>query len=165
MVTIRVSVRSVPGAEIDPAKVRLRVLFFDLVNGRRIARGLHEGEYPQHLVTEPIDWKDEPPEEIIDFVYFRPYTQDQETGQKRQYYGFIAELFYDDEWQDRVIHPRTLVVEMESSGNFAPPLGQDRDPSGSRGREFSLSQAVICGFISAKISTNNTPWLTRIHRR
>jgi len=130
MVTLRASIKAAPGAEIDPAAVHIRVLFFDLIDGRRVARGLHEGEYPQHLVTEPIDWKDTPPDEIIDFVYFRPYPLDQDSGQRRQFYGFVAQLFYDDEWQDLVSQPNTLVEEMRSidESSAATP----RDPDSSR---------------------------------
>ena len=130
MVTLRTSIKAVPGAEIDPAAVHVRVLFFDLINGSTIARGLHEGEYPQHLVTEPIDWKDTPPDEIIDFVYFRPYSQDQESGMGRQFYGFVAQLFYDNEWQDLVAQPRTLLEEMRSIEEYSPRAR--RDPNGSR---------------------------------
>lgn len=131
MVTLRASVKAAPGAEIDPDRIYLRVLFFDLVDGRSIARGLHEGEYPQHLVTEPIDWKDNPPEEIIDFIYFRPNSQDQQSARPRKFYGFVAQLFYDDEWQDLVAQPRTLIEEMRSAedATTSPEL---LDPDGSR---------------------------------
>lgn len=131
MVTLRVSIKAKPGVEIDPDAVQMRVLFFDLIDGHTVAHGLDEGEYPKRLVTEPIDWQGTPAEEIIDHVYFRHYSLDQASSQTRQFYGFVARLFYDDEWQDLVSQPSTLVEEMrtieEESRPLAPP-----DPNGSR---------------------------------
>jgi hypothetical protein len=128
MLTLRAAIKAEPGVEIDPSAVQLRVLFFDLVDGHTIARGLNDGNYPQRMVTEPIDWKDNPPEEIIDFAYYRPYPLDGEAGEQRKFYGFVAQLFYDDEWQDLVAQPRTLIEEMRSIQESAPPP----DSNGSR---------------------------------
>ncbi|MFT4548513.1 MAG: hypothetical protein ACI8XO_002913 [Verrucomicrobiales bacterium] len=111
MLTLRTGIKARPGAVIDPPGVKLRVLFYDLVNGNRIERGLNDDNYPQRAVTEPIDWMDLPPEEIIDFAYFREYERDQASGEQREFYGFVAELYYNDEWQDVMAHPRTLLVQ------------------------------------------------------
>ena len=126
MLTLRTAIKAEPGIEIDPAAVQLRVLFFDLVDGHAIARGLNDGNYPQRMVTEPIDWKDSPQEEIIDFAYFRPYLQDGESGEQRKFYGFVAQLFYADEWQDLVAQPRTLIEEMRSIQEMPPPVDPNR---------------------------------------
>ncbi|MGI9243069.1 MAG: tetratricopeptide repeat protein, partial [Verrucomicrobiales bacterium] len=128
MLTLRTAIKAGPGIEIDPTAVRLRVLFFDLVDGSKIARGLNDGNYPQRMVTEPIDWKEAPQEEIIDFAYFRPYSLDGKTDGQRKFYGFVAQLFYDDEWQDLVAEPRTLIEEMRSIEEMAPRP----EPGGSR---------------------------------
>ena len=128
MLTLRTAIKAEPGVEIDPTAVRLRVLFFDLVDGSTIARGLNDGNYPQRMVTEPVDWKDSPQEEIIDFAYYRPYSLDSETAGTRKFYGFVAQLFYDDEWQDLVAQPRTLIEEMRAIQEMdAMP-----DPGGTR---------------------------------
>ncbi len=96
--------------------------------GCTIARGLNDGNYPQRMVTEPVDWKDSPQEEIIDFAYYRPYSLDSETSGTRKFYGFVAQLFYDDEWQDLVAQPRTLIEEMRAIQEMdAMP-----DPGGTR---------------------------------
>ena len=55
MLTLRVAIKAQAGAEIDHDAVQLRVLFFDLINGRTIARGLHDGDYPRKVWTEPVD--------------------------------------------------------------------------------------------------------------
>jgi tetratricopeptide (TPR) repeat protein len=128
MLTLRTAIKAKPGVEIDHLAVSFRVFFFDLVDGHRIARGLNDGNYPQRMVTEPIDWKEEAREEIIDFAYFRPYAQDEASGEKREFYGFVAQLFYDDEWQDLVSQPSTLVMEMRSNEELAPA----GDPYGTR---------------------------------
>lgn len=128
MLTLRTAIKASPGAQIDQKGVRLRVLFYDLVDGNAVARGLNDGNYPQRAVTEPIDWKDTPAEEIIDFAYFRPYEQDRASGEQRQFYGFVAELYYNDEWQDLMAHPRTLLRERSSDADFGPSV----DPNAPR---------------------------------
>ena len=125
MLTLRTAIKARPGAEIDPSAVTFRVLFFDLVDGHRIAPGLNDGNYPKRMVTEPIDWAESPFEEIIDFAYYRPYSEDEASGEQRKFYGFVAELFYEDEWQEIVSQPSTLVMEMQKMQELSPPPGPD----------------------------------------
>ena len=122
MLTLRTSIKARDGIVIDPEAVQLRVLFFDLVNGRTIARGLNNGNYPRRGVTLPLDWAESPREEIFDFAYYRPYAQDEANGEQRQFYGFVAQLWYENEWQDLVSSPSTLVAEMKSADDLAPPM-------------------------------------------
>jgi hypothetical protein len=136
MLTLRTSIKARPGAQIDPNAVQLQVLFFDLVDGHKLARGLNDGNYPKRMVTEPTDWKETPHEEIIDFAYFRSYAEDEAAGEKRKFYGFVARLFYDNEWQDLVAHPRTLLEEMRSVEGFAPAVS----PGGTRAENSLFPQ-------------------------
>jgi len=119
MVNLRAAIRAEPGAVIDPQAVHLRVLFFDLINGRTIARGAREDDYPRRLVTEPINWE-ETSDEIIDVAYFRSYTEGVKPGEDRQFYGFVAELYYDDVLQDIVAQPRILIEEQRNLEKLAP---------------------------------------------
>ena len=59
-------------------------------------------------VTVPYDWKFGT--ERIDVEYFLPTLTDEETALngKREYYGYVVELYYQNVLQDFVANPRKL---------------------------------------------------------
>ncbi|MEM8953286.1 MAG: hypothetical protein AAGD22_03955 [Verrucomicrobiota bacterium] len=107
-VTLRVAIKAKAGVEVLPSDVAVNVFFYDLVNGKDVARTT--ADQPQYnWMTFPIDWKDQP-EEILDVEYFHPVLSPEEIREigTRQYHGYVIELNYRDQLQDVVAEPRTL---------------------------------------------------------
>ncbi len=122
-VTLRIALKARPGEEIVPGEVVVNVFFYDLVNGKDVARTTAD---PPHYEWEtvPIDWVTQP-EEILAVEYFHPTLtpeQELELG-RRQYYGYIVEVYYSNALQDVLAQPRTLRSLATEMSN---PLLQNR---------------------------------------
>ncbi|MEM7147827.1 MAG: hypothetical protein AAF591_22180, partial [Verrucomicrobiota bacterium] len=107
-ISLRVAIKAKAGVEVLPSDVAVNVFFYDLVNGRDVARTT--ADQPQYnWMTFPIDWKDQP-EEILDVEYFHPVLSPEELREigKREYHGYVIELNYRDQLQDVIAEPRTL---------------------------------------------------------
>jgi hypothetical protein len=116
-VTLRVAIKAKAGAEVLPSDVAVNVFFYDLVNGKDVARTT--ADQPQYnWMTFPIDWKDQP-EEILEVEYFHPTLSPEEIREigKRQYHGYVIELNYRDQLQDVIAEPRTLRNQAAESLN------------------------------------------------
>lgn len=128
-VTLRMPIRSRPGAVIDPAAIDIDVFFFDLVNGEKVEQT--KADVPVNTwVDSPVDWKDG--QERLDVLYSMPeMTTDviRSIGQ-RKFHGYIVKLYYDHKLQDTVMEPASLqnygagVVPQTSGNPLLPPVAR-----------------------------------------
>ena len=106
-VTLRLPIRSHPGAVVDPAAIDIDVFFFDLVNSEKVEQT--KADAPVNTwVDAPVDWKDG--QERLDVLYSMPeMTEDviRSIGQ-RKFYGYIVKLYYQHKLQDTVMEPASL---------------------------------------------------------
>jgi len=98
----------------------LVVFFYDLVDEVRIEASTADTseDYP----SAPYDWMEDGTEEIV-VTYHQPsFTPEEqrELGQRR-YYGYVIELYYDEELLDKVIMPEELAAIAPETGSSSSP--------------------------------------------
>lgn len=97
--------------DFDPMLFKPRVRFYEEVDGNVVQADIAPGDAGSEWVTGAADWKDG--EEMAEVWYFVP-DQDSATGLlfgEREFYGFVAELYYDGRLVDLKAQPRTLLKE------------------------------------------------------
>jgi len=109
--TLVLPVTVAPEREFDPMLLRPSVRFFEEVDGKIGPAIIKDGDSGSEWVTGVADWQDG--EEMAQVWYFVP---DQDTANgflfgDRKFYGFVAELYYDDRLVDIRAEPRTLLQE------------------------------------------------------
>ncbi|YCM43005.1 hypothetical protein V2O64_16985 [Verrucomicrobiaceae bacterium 227] len=109
--TLVLPVTVAPDRDFDPMLLRPSVRFFEEVDGKVSPAIIKDGDSGSDWVTGVADWQDG--EEIAQVWYFVP---DQDVTQgflfgERKFYGFVAELYYDDRLVDIRAEPRTLLQE------------------------------------------------------
>ena len=106
-VTLRLPIRSQPGAVVDPAAIDIDVFFFDLVNSEKVEQT--KADAPVNTwVDAPVDWQDG--QERLDVLYSMPeMTEDviRSIGH-RKFHGYIVKLYYKHKLQDTVMEPASL---------------------------------------------------------
>lgn len=116
-ITLRVKIQAKPGARPAGVDMALLVYFYDLVDGKRFLPST--ADTSESYISAPYDWLNGESEQI-EVSYYQPvFTNEQkrELGE-RVYYGYIVELYYQDELQDVVAAPRKLMGLNPS----APPV-------------------------------------------
>ena len=120
---IRVPINSLPNTAVDPSKVTVNIQFFDLIDGNRIEKTTNRTDIRWRWTSIPIDWKEQAPENW-DVTYFRddsaPGIEPISGG--RRYYGYIVRLYYNNELQDVIANPRTLIDFRPEKVEEAPPI-------------------------------------------
>lgn len=103
----RIVIEADPLLRPDGEQLSVLVFFYDQVDGSQIKRStaLTSYLYP----TEPYDWQVDGREEIIVNYDQSSLTEEQkrELGE-RKYFGYVIQLYYRDELQDRVAMPPEL---------------------------------------------------------
>jgi hypothetical protein len=100
-----------PTKDFDPMLFKPRVRFYEEVDGKIGQAIIREGDSGSEWVTGEADWADG--EEMAE-VWYRVPDQDPATGLlfgQREFYGFVAELYYDGRLVDIMAQPRTLLRE------------------------------------------------------
>ncbi len=118
-ITLRVQIQTKPGSRPAGADLALLVYFYDLVDGKRFLPST--ADTSESYISAPYDWHNGESEQI-EVTYYQPvFTNEQkrELGE-RVYYGYIVELYYQDELQDVVAAPRKLMGLNPS----APPINK-----------------------------------------
>jgi hypothetical protein len=108
-VSLRVVVEADPGSRPVGEDLALLVYFYDRLSGGSVQASTADTSYL--YPTEPYDWKIEGREEIV-VIYNQPvFSEEQqlELGQ-RSYYGYIIELYYRDQIQDKVVMPEDIAT-------------------------------------------------------
>lgn len=129
-VILRIHTEALNEAKPDGEQMYLYVFFYDLAEfpgGSRYEETV--AKMTQRLITPPYDWK-EGEEEVIEVEYFlKELTKDQEAALgKRQYFGYVVELYYRDVLQDVVASPRKLLRSGEQPAENIPYQGSSLFP-------------------------------------
>ena len=127
--TLRLAVKARSPAEIDNSKAKIQVFFYDLVNRKEVVLTDREVSY-EWPATSHHDWKDENPEILT--VTYRKGKEFPDLRASRNYLGFVARVYYNDQLQDVRADPKTLldlfstppVVPSEESGSEAAARGE-----------------------------------------
>lgn len=107
--TLILPVKVSPSHDFDPMLFKPRVRFYEMVDGKVVIADIRGGNSGSEWVTGKADWSDG--EEMAEVWYFVP-DQDAITGflnGDREFYGFVAELYYDGRLVDICAQPRTLL--------------------------------------------------------
>lgn len=111
--TLLLSVTLAPGKEFDPALLHPKVKFYEEVDGK-VGPAVYKAEESGNAwVTGGADWKDG--EEMAEVWYVSPKVDvatDFLYGE-REFYGFVAELYYGNRLVDIRAQPRTLLREVK----------------------------------------------------
>lgn len=121
---VLVPINVTPGREFDPSLLQTKVHFYEKRNGKIEAAQISvDGA---DWLSEPLDWADG--EELVEVWYVIPPIDGQEKMLygARQYYGYMAELYYNNELLDMRFFPRTLMSE--TSPNQRPQADPQIDP-------------------------------------
>lgn len=107
-ITLRVKIRAKAGTRPRGENMALLVYFYDLVDGKRFLPST--ADTSESYISLPYDWLNGESEEI-EVTYYQPvFTAEQKRDLgERVYYGYIVELYYQDELQDVVAAPRKLM--------------------------------------------------------
>lgn len=112
--TLLLPVTVMPGREFDSNLLRPQVRFYEEIDGKISQAIIKEGHSGSDWVTGAPDWQDG--EEMAEVWYYVP-DQDRASGflfGERNFYGFVAELYYDDQLVDIRAYPRTLLQEAKN---------------------------------------------------
>ncbi|MEM9017266.1 MAG: hypothetical protein AAGC68_09635, partial [Verrucomicrobiota bacterium] len=116
-VALRITIDADPATNPSGEELSLVVYFYDLVDGSRIEAST--ADTSEFYPTEPYDWQTDGTEVIVVNYHQPRFSEEQarELGQ-RNYYGYVIELYYRDQLQDRLIMPEEI-----SALGFDPGVG------------------------------------------
>lgn len=108
-VTLRVPLVAAPGAAIDASQVMLHVYFYDKAADGSVSP-THADQPVFNWVSENVDWKTSGTE-MVDVIYNMPELKPEELRNlgKRSYYGYVAKLFYQDQFMGEQAEPKALL--------------------------------------------------------
>ena len=120
---LKIPVKSRPGSKIDVHDVVIQVFFYDLVDNQSVVQT--NANVNSRWTTAPTDWADDNMEVLeIEYSLPRPDVRDPSRPvENRQYYGFMARVYYKKQLQDMRAEPVRLLQQ------FPPPVTLPADPS------------------------------------
>jgi hypothetical protein len=99
-----VPIRLRPGSKIEVKKDMVVIVqFYDRLNGKEVVKTVANTD--NRWSRPPVNWVDEDTE-TTEVTYNLP--QDYGGGERREYYGYIARLYYQNELQDIHAEPASL---------------------------------------------------------
>lgn len=131
IVTLLVSIFGNPEFTLTPGDLNLQVYFFDMIDGR--TPGPSTAEVSYRFPSRPYDWKEQSMEQI-EVVYNQPVfgVEERRIRGERVYFGYVIELYYQNQQQDSVVSPeqlREFQFPAEAPVEEPPPPPQGPDPS------------------------------------
>ncbi len=126
-VSLRVVVEADPNSRPIGEDLALLVYFYDKVSGGSVQASTADTSYL--YPTEPYDWKVDGREEIV-VIYHQPvFSEEQrlELGE-RSYYGYVIELYYRDQIQDKVVMPDDLATRRIEAPTVPQPVEKGLGP-------------------------------------
>jgi hypothetical protein len=117
---VRIPIRRVADAAIDPNAVTLDVFFFDEVEGGAVEPT--RADPPAFdWVAAPVDWADEL--ELLDVTYFLPPLTGEEIRNhgRRQFHGFVLKLYYQGKLQCVLADPPGLMARAGAAAGGGLP--------------------------------------------
>ena len=107
--TVQVTAGSGASNKIEAAKMSLVVRFFDRVGSTKLEIG--SGETETRFPSIPYDWTKSAEGEMVEVEYRLPKaTMEQDD---REYFGYVAELYYDEVLQGVMANPSKLLRLVE----------------------------------------------------
>lgn len=105
-VSLRIVVDGDPGSNPVGSDMSLLVYFYDLVEGQTVDPSTADTSYD--YPTKKYDWVEGTEAIIVD--YEQPLFTEEERRElgERAYYGYVIELYYRDQLQDRIEMPEEL---------------------------------------------------------
>lgn len=124
---LRIPIVRLGASPVESSAVNVDVFFYDRVNGGKVEPTRADPPVVS-WVASPVDWKGEGIE-ALDVTYFLPAMSAQEVLDhgKRDFYGYLVKLYYQDRLQAVVAEPRDLLEESPGSNSASPStLGTGR---------------------------------------
>ena len=107
---LNVPIRSRTAEVIAVNSVYIRVLFYEKVNGKDIAKTI--ANVSNRWASPPVDWREGDSETLeVSYELAAPPAR----GEKREYHGYMVRLYYRGELQDTQAEPASLLQR------FPPP--------------------------------------------
>jgi hypothetical protein len=116
-ITLRLEVAARPEVEVQPRQVYVLVLFYEILNGRDIVTTSARVEH--HWVSLPANWAGPDRTEVLEVDYHLAPVTGEQGGDVRDYYGYIARMYYDDRLADFAADPVSLLNQFPPSST--PP--------------------------------------------
>lgn len=107
--TLRLEVVAKEGETISPMDVDIQILFYESINDEYLDQTLATVDY--HWVSLPADWNSADRKEILEVDYLLDPAIAESTGERRDYYGYIARIYYGRVLQDFQAEPASLLSE------------------------------------------------------
>jgi hypothetical protein len=104
--TFGVSLKSLPGAEINIEKVQIMAYFYEQTEDGETE--LTGSNIRTRWMSPPVNWAEDEPE-ILDLDYSEPETSENPGSENRKYVGYVVGLYYNDELQDFRSDPPSLL--------------------------------------------------------
>lgn len=110
-ILMNVHIKARPNIELDVRSVMIQVFFYEMVDDEHIL--ITNSDVNFQWATDPPDWRQRNTE-ILEVEYRQAESgagEDAEVGayDSRDYYGYIAKIYYQDELQDVRAEPRRLL--------------------------------------------------------
>jgi hypothetical protein len=116
---LHIPLKARPGTPIDVRDVVIQVFFYDLLPDASVVQT--NANVNSHWSTPPVDWRDSNIE-VLDVEYALPKPKT--PADARQYFGYVARLYYKGDLQDWRADPAKL-REM-----YPPPTTLQQDETG-----------------------------------
>lgn len=131
IVTLLVSIFGNPEVTLTPGDLNLQVYFFDLIDGR--TPGPSTAKVSYRFPSRPYDWREQSVEQI-EVVYEQSVfgVEEREIRGERVYFGYVIELYYQNQQQDSVVSPARLKefqFPAKAPVEEPPPPPRGPDPS------------------------------------
>ncbi len=122
-VSLQVHIAGDPAVRPSGMDMAMLVYFYDIVDGKKIDSST--ADTLEKFPTEPYDWQDKGLEEIEVFYHQPIFNEEQkkELGD-RKYHGYVIELYYRDQLQDRIAMPEVL-MQLRMEEMSPPPPGSE----------------------------------------
>ncbi len=115
-VKLRVPIQALDGATVDPSKVHVDILFYDLVkraNGVSVEKT--EALLPRETwLSGAPTWLAGSSVEFVEQIYQLPTMPSFGTSEQRSYHGYIIRLYYNDNLQDVAAQPSELALRADA---------------------------------------------------
>lgn len=118
---LRMEMKAMPGAVINPDNINIDVFFYDVVDGTRVEPS--KGDKPQWKFDLPVDFKNGGVE-LVDITYHMPNMTEAEKREHgiRAYHGYVVKLYYQGRFMGEAAEPRALLTNAPRALPGAPAL-------------------------------------------
>ena len=102
--SLRIAIKSRPGARIDPRQMAVHVFFYDRDSAGNVQ--LTESQIQTEWISPPVNWTENEPE-LLNAIYTPPAA----SATAAEYAGYVVGIYYNNELQDTRADPGSLARE------------------------------------------------------